>query len=391
LNPVQDIRVGGRQANAQYQYTLQADDLAELRAWEPRIRQAMSELPELVDVNTDAQDKGLQTSLTIDRDTAARLGVSPQLIDATLNDAFGQRQVSTIYAPLNQYHVVMEAAPEYWQSPEALDSIYVSTAAGAQVPLSAFARYGPTNTPLSVNHQSQFVASTISFNLPPDVSLSQATRAIEDALDRIGVPNSVHGSFQGTARAFQASLNSQPWLILTALLAVYIVLGVLYESYVHPLTILSTLPSAGVGALLALLIFKTEFSIIALIGVILLIGIVKKNAIMMIDFALDAERKRQMAPRDAIFEACSLRFRPIMMTTMAAMLAAVPLAIGFGEGSELRRPLGISIVGGLLVSQMLTLYTTPVVYIYLDRFRLWCRQTWERRHRGVNLSAGPAD
>jgi len=390
FNPVQDIRVGGRQANAQYQYTLQADDLAELRAWEPRIRQAMSQLPELVDVNTDAQDKGLQTSLVIDRDTAARLGVSPQLIDATLNDAFGQRQVSTIYAPLNQYHVVMEAAPEYWQSPEALDSIHVSTAAGAQVPLSAFARYGPTNTPLSVNHQSQFVASTISFNLPQDVSLSQATRAIEDTLARIGVPSSVHGNFQGTARAFQASLSSQPWLILTALLAVYIVLGVLYESYVHPLTILSTLPSAGVGALLALLIFKTEFSVIALIGVILLIGIVKKNAIMMIDFALEAERSRQMTPRDAIFEACRLRFRPIMMTTMAAMLAAVPLAIGFGEGSELRRPLGISIVGGLLVSQMLTLYTTPVVYIYLDRFRLWCRQMWARRG-DMNLSAGPAD
>jgi multidrug efflux pump len=391
FSPVQDIRVGGRQANAQYQYTLQGDDLAELRTWEPRIRQAMSQLPELVDVNTDAQDKGLQTSLVIDRDTAARLRISPQLIDATLNDAFGQRQVSTIYAPLNQYHVVMEAAPEYWQSPESLDSIYVSTATGAQVPLSAFARYGPTNTPLSVNHQSQFVASTISFNLPQDVSLSQATGAIEDALARIGVPSSVHGSFQGTARAFQASLNSQPWLILTALLAVYIVLGVLYESYVHPLTILSTLPSAGVGALLALLIFKTEFSIIALIGVILLIGIVKKNAIMMIDFALEAERSRQMTPRDAIFEACRLRFRPIMMTTMAAMLAAVPLAIGFGEGSELRRPLGISIVGGLLVSQMLTLYTTPVVYIYLDRFRLWCRQTWARRHGDLNLSTGRAD
>jgi multidrug efflux pump len=391
LNPVQDIRVGGRQANATYQYTLQADDLAELRTWEPRIRQAMSELPELIDVNTDAQDKGLQTTLIIDRDTASRLGVSPQLIDATLNDAFGQRQVSTIYAPLNQYHVVMEAAPEYWQSPEALDSVYVSTSSGAQVPLSAIARYGPTNTPLAVNHQSQFVASTISFNLPEGVSLSQATRAVDDALARIGVPNTVHGRFQGTARAYQESLASQPWLILTALLAVYIVLGVLYESYVHPITILSTLPSAGVGALLALRVFGTEFSIIALIGVILLIGIVKKNAIMMIDFALEAERQRGFSPRDAIFEACSLRFRPIMMTTFAALLAALPLAIGFGEGAELRRPLGISIVGGLLVSQALTLYTTPVVYIYLDRFRLWCQRRWSGKAGRKNLSARPAD
>ncbi|HSS70838.1 MAG TPA: efflux RND transporter permease subunit, partial [Casimicrobiaceae bacterium] len=391
LNPVQDIRVGGRQANATYQYTLQADDLAELRAWEPRIRQALNELPELVDVNTDVQDKGLQTTLVIDRDTASRLGISPQLIDATLNDAFGQRQVSTIYAPLNQYHVVMEAAPEYWQSPEALDSVYVSTSKGAQVPLSAFARYGPTNTPLAVNHQSQFVASTISFNLPDSVSLSQATSAVDAALARIGVPNTVHGSFQGTARAYQDSLKSQPWLILTALLAVYIVLGVLYESYVHPVTILSTLPSAGVGALLALRMFGTEFSIIALIGVILLIGIVKKNAIMMIDFALEAERHRRLSPRDAIFEACSLRFRPIMMTTFAALLAALPLAIGFGEGAELRRPLGISIVGGLLVSQALTLYTTPVVYIYLDRFRLWCQRRWGRKAGRMNLTAGPAD
>jgi len=392
LNPVQDIRVGGRQSNATYQYTLQADDLSELRAWEPRIRAALNDLPQLTDVNTDVQDKGLQTSLVIDRDAASRLGISPQLIDATLNDAFGQRQVSTIYAPLNQYHVVMEAAPEYWQSPESLDKVYVSKSSGGpQVPLSAFARYGPTNTPLAVNHQSQFVASTISFNLPEGVSLSQATTAIENALLKIGVPNTIRGSFQGTARAFQDSLSSQPWLILTALLAVYIVLGVLYESYVHPITILSTLPSAGVGALLALLIFKTEFSIIALIGVILLIGIVKKNAIMMIDFALDAERRQRLSPRDAIFEACRLRFRPIMMTTMAAMLGALPLAIGFGEGSELRRPLGISIVGGLIVSQALTLYTTPVVYIYLDRFRLWCQRRWTRRVGRMNLTAGRAD
>jgi multidrug efflux pump len=391
LNPVQDIRVGGRQSNATYQYTLQADDLDELRAWEPRIRQALSGLPELTDVNTDAQDKGLQTSLIIDRDTAARLGVSPSLIDATLNDAFGQRQVSTIYAPLNQYHVVMEAAPEYWQSPEALDSVYVSTSSGAQVPLSAFARYGPTNTPLAVNHQSQFVASTISFNLPENVSLSQATRAVDDALLRIGVPNTIRGSFQGTARAFQDSLRSQPWLILTALLAVYIVLGVLYESFVHPITILSTLPSAGVGALLALLMFRTEFSVIALIGVILLIGIVKKNAIMMVDFALEAERTRQTSAREAIFEACRLRFRPIMMTTFAALLGALPLAIGFGEGSELRRPLGIAVVGGLIVSQMLTLYTTPVVYLYLDGFRLWCQRRWARHAGRLTASGAPAD
>ena len=391
LNPVQDIRVGGRQSNATYQFTLQADDLADLRTWEPRIRQALSALPELVDVNTDQQDKGLQTSLVIDRDTASRLGVSPALIDATLDDAFGQRQVSTIYAPLNQYHVVMEAAPEYWQSPEALDNVYVSTSSGAQVPLSAFAHYAPTNTPLAVNHQSQFVASTISFNLPQGVSLSQASRAVEDALVRLGVPNTVHGSFQGTARAFQDSLKSQPWLILTALLAVYIVLGVLYESYVHPITILSTLPSAGVGALLALLLFRTEFSVIALIGVILLIGIVKKNAIMMIDFALEAERSRHLSPRDSIFEACKLRFRPIMMTTFAALLGALPLAIGFGEGSEMRRPLGVAIVGGLIVSQVLTLYTTPVVYVYLDRFRTWCERRFRRRHLVPNAGAAAAD
>jgi multidrug efflux pump len=362
-----------------------------LRTWEPRIRQAMSQLPQLVDVNTDQQDKGLQTSLVIDRDTAARLGVSPQLIDATLNDAFGQRQVSTIYSALNQYHVVMEAAPEYWQSASSLDNVYVSSSKGAQVPLSAFARYARTNTSLGVNHQSQFVASTISFNLPGGTSLGQATLAIEDALARIGVPASVRGSFQGTARAFQDSLNSQPWLILAALLTVYIVLGVLYESYVHPITILSTLPSAGVGALLALKLFHTEFSVIALIGVILLIGIVKKNAIMMIDFALEAERNHNKSSRDAIFEACLLRFRPIMMTTMAALLAAVPLAIGTGDGAEFRQPLGISIVGGLIVSQMLTLYTTPVVYLYLDRFSLWTRRMREGRGAMPNAAAAPGD
>jgi multidrug efflux pump len=390
LVPVQDIRVGGRQANAQYQFTLQADDLEELRAWEPRVRRALGDLPQLVDVNTDQEDKGLQTSLVIDRDTAAKLGITPRMIDATLNDAFGQRQVSTIYNPLNQYRVVMEAAPQFWQSAETLDHVYVSTPGGVQVPLSAFSRYGPTNTPLGVNHQGQFAASTISFNLPPGVSLSDATRAVQDALDRIGVPTGVHGTFQGTARAFQASLDSQPLLLLAALLTVYIVLGILYESLVHPITILSTLPSAGVGALLALLAFGTEFSIIALIGVILLIGIVKKNAIMMIDFALDAERNQGLPPEKAIFQACLLRFRPIMMTTMAALFGAIPLAIGLGEGAELRRPLGIAVVGGLVFSQMLTLYTTPVVYIYLDRFGLWCRRLRERRF-GRGAAGTPAE
>jgi multidrug efflux pump len=389
LQPVQDIRIGGRQANAQYQFTLQGDDLAELRAWEPKIRQALTALPEIADVNTDTQDKGLQTSLVIDRDAAARLGVSPRLIDTTLNDAFGQRQVSTIYAPLNQYHVVMEAAPQYWQSAEALKTIYVSTSTGAQVPLSAFATFGPTNTPLSVNHQGQFVASTISFNLAPDISLSQATRAVEDELRRLGVPDTVRGNFQGSARAFQASLASQPWLILAALIAVYIVLGVLYESYVHPITILSTLPSAGVGALVALKLFHTDFTIIAFIAVILLIGIVKKNAIMMIDVALDVERTRGLSTRDAIFEACTLRFRPIMMTTMAAMLGAIPLALGAGDGAEMRRPLGIAIVGGLIVSQALTLYTTPIVYLYLDRFRLWAARA--RKQSPVPATAPAAE
>ena len=378
LQPQQDIRMGGRASDAQYQYTLQADSIEELRAWEPRLRLAMSELPLLADVNTDQQDKGLQTSLVVDHDAAARLGISQRLIDATLNDLFGQRQVSTIYHPLNQYRVVMEAAPRFWQSPETLKDMYVIAPGGVQVPLASFARYEATSTPLAVNHQGQFAASTISFNLPVGVSLSDATRAIDDAQRRLGVPTSVQGSFQGTAKAFQASLDNQPLLILAALIAVYLVLGILYESLIHPLTILSTLPSAGVGAILALLAFGSEFSIIALIGVILLIGIVKKNAIMMIDFALDAERREGLSPRDAIYQACLLRFRPIMMTTMAALFGAIPLAIGFSDGAEFRRPLGISIVGGLILSQLLTLYTTPVVYLYLDRFRLWCL-AWRRR------------
>jgi multidrug efflux pump len=379
LQAVQDIRIGGRQSSAQYQYTLQADDLAELRSWEPKLRQALSRLPQLADVNTDQQDKGLQTTLSIDRPTAARLGITVSQIDAALGNAFSQRQVSTIYNPLNQYRVVMEVAPQYWQSPEALKQVYLITSSGAQVPLSAFASYAPTNTALGVHHQGQFAASTISFNLQPGVSLSDATRLIDTEMAKLGVPSTVQGGFQGAAKAFQDSLKSQPLLILTALLTVYIVLGVLYESYVHPLTILSTLPSAGVGALLALLATGTEFSIIAMIGVILLIGIVKKNAIMMIDFALEAEREQGLSPREAIYQACLLRFRPIMMTTMAAMLGAVPLALGSGDGAELRQPLGISIVGGLIVSQLLTLYTTPVVYLYLDRLRRWGRRALAKR------------
>jgi multidrug efflux pump len=391
LQPVQDIRVGGRSSGAMYQYTLQAEDLTELRTWEKKIRDALGQLPQLVDVNTDEQDRGLQTAVAIDRDAASRMGVTTALIDATLNDSFGQRQVSTIYNPLNQYRVVMEVAPRYGQNPEALRDLYIRVPSsaqfpgGAQVPLLAFASYGLNNAPLQVNHQGQFAASTISFNLPPGTSLSQATRAITDAIHRIGVPGSVRGSFRGTAQTFQASLQSQPWLILAALITIYIVLGILYESYVHPITIISTLPSAGVGAILALIISRTEFSIMALIGVILLIGIVKKNAIMMIDFALDVERKQGKNSREAIYEACLIRFRPIMMTTMAALLGAIPLMLSAGDGAELRRPLGISIVGGLIVSQMLTLYTTPVVYLYLDRFRLWCLSTMGRKGRTHTL------
>ncbi len=369
LVPVQDIRMGGRQSNAQYQYTLQADELEQLRAWEPRIRSALSRLPELADVNTDQQDKGMQTSLVIDRDAAARLGVTMNTIDTTLNDAFGQRQVSVIYNPLNQYRVVMELAPEFLQSPSSLGRFYVTSNTGAQVPLASFSRIETTTTPLSVNHQGGTPASTISFNLPLGVSLSEATAAIDSTMTSLGLPVSVRGSFVGTANAFQKSLASQPLLIMAAIVAIYLVLGMLYESLIHPVTILSTLPSAGVGALLALMLFKSEFSIIALIGVILLIGIVKKNAIMMIDFAIARQRAGQVTAGAAIYRAACLRLRPILMTTFAAIFGAIPLALGTGNGAELRQPLGIAIVGGLILSQLLTLYTTPVVFVLMDRLR----------------------
>jgi len=364
LQAVQDLRIGGRASSAQYQYTLQGDDLTELTEWAPRVEQQLRTVPGLVDVNSDQQDRGTQSSVVFDRSTASRLGITPQLIDDTLYDAFGQRQVSIMYTPLNQYHVVMGVAPRFWQNPATLHDIYVRSAGGMQVPLSAVAHYESSATALAVNHQGQFPSATLSFNLAPGVALGEAVKAIGMDTQQIGLPGGIRGSLQGTAKAFQASLANQPWLILAALVTVYIVLGILYESYIHPLTILSTLPSAGVGALLALLLFKTELSVIALIGIVLLIGIVKKNAIMMIDFALEAERAGGKT-------ACVRRFRPIMMTTMAALLGALPLAVGTGVGSELRRPLGIAIVGGLLVSQLLTLYTTPVVYLYLDRVRLW--------------------
>jgi multidrug efflux pump len=460
LIPIQDLRVGGRQSNATYQYTLQGDSTALLYEWAPKLVTALEHDSVVVDVNSDQQQKGLETDLIIDRATASRLGINASQIDNTLYDAFGQRQVSTIYSAQNQYHVIMEVEQRYWQTPETLRDIYVSTAGGSasgtdttnavigtvtgaksttssaaasssattaasiasssarnastnalantgkgtassaaavstsletMVPLAAFTKYGPGNTPLAVNHQGLFVATTISFNLAEGKSLSDATASVEDAMRRIGMPASIHGSFAGTAQTFQQSLDSEPILIAAALIAVYIVLGVLYESYIHPITIISTLPSAGVGAVLALLMFNTEFSIIALIGVILLIGIVKKNAILMIDFALEAERTRDMDPRDAIFEACRLRFRPIMMTTSAAILGALPLALSFGDGGELRRPLGISIVGGLLLSQLLTLYTTPVLYLYLDRFRLWSRGLFRRIFPSLPTTPRPAE
>jgi multidrug efflux pump len=377
LQASQDLRVGGRSSSALYQFTMRGDNIQDLTAFGPKMLQEMRRVPEISDVNTDQQNNGLQSVVEYDRRTAARFGISPQLVDNTLYDAFGQRQVSTMYTSLNQYHVVMEAAPEFLQSPAFLSQVYVRSPSGQQVPLSAFSRYVPTTAPLAVNHQGLFPAITISFNLAPGIALGEAVDAIDEAANQVGVPPTIHTTFAGTAQAYQDSLANEPLLIAAALATVYIVLGVLYESLIHPITILSTLPSAGVGALLALKLCHMDLSIIAMIGIILLIGIVKKNAIMMIDFALAAERNEQKNSRDAIYEACLLRFRPILMTTMAALLGAMPLALGTGIGSELRRPLGITIIGGLIVSQLLTLYTTPVVYIYLDRLSLW----WERVHR----------
>lgn len=379
LNPNQDLRAGGRQSDSTYQFTLQADDLAELTTWEPKIRNALSQIPLITDVSTDSRSRGLQSRLIFDRDKIALLGLTMAQIDAALYNSFGQRQVSTLFKSLNQYHVVMEVDPRFSQGPTSLSDVFVIARNGAKIPISTFSHYESTNVALSVNHQGQFVASTISFNLADGVTLSQASEAINFTMANLGVPTSVHGSFQGSARLFQQALDNQPILILTALIAVYIVLGVLYESYIHPITILSSLPSAGVGALLALRWFGADFSVIALIGVLLLIGLVQKNAIMMIDVALTLERTQRISPRESIFKAAMLRFRPIMMTTASALLGALPLAIGFGEGSELRRPLGIAIVGGLVFSQALTLFTTPVVYLYFDRLRHWLDRRRETR------------
>ena len=377
LQAGQDLRIGGRQSNAQYQYTIQSDNLPDLVKWGPLLFDEMKKLPMLKDVDTDQQNSGLEAYLTYDRDTAARMGITPQLIDKTLYQAFGQALVSTMYTPLNQYYVVMEVAPQYWQDPRTLNDIYVHPTTGGEIPLGAITRYQPTTAALAVNHQGQFPSVTVSFNLAPGVALSQASTAITQMEERIGMPGTIHAMFSGTLQAYQASLATEPLLIATAIFAVYIVLGILYESVIHPITILSTLPSAGVGAVLALMAFRTDLSVIALIGIVLLIGIVKKNAILMIDFALAAERNEGKSSKDAIYQACLLRFRPILMTTMAALLGALPLALGTGVGSELRRPLGITIVGGLIFSQMLTLYTTPVVYLYMDRFSVW----WQRSHK----------
>jgi multidrug efflux pump len=387
----QDLTVGGHQSQAQYQYTLQSEDLKELNSWAPKLLQKLRTLRELRDVNTDQQDRGLEANVTIDRDTASRLGVTPQAIDNALYDAFGQRQVSTIYQELNQYHVVMEVDPRYQQSPAALETTYVPSSNGTMIPLSAIAHFGPSNTALAVPHQGQFPSATLSFNLAPNVSLGEATQAILNAENELRLPATIHGGFQGTAAAFQESLGNQLILIITAVLTVYIVLGILYESFVHPITILSTLPSAGVGALLALLVTHRELNVMGMIGIILLIGIVKKNAIMMIDFALDAERREGKSPEDAIVEACMLRFRPILMTTMAALLGGLPLALGTGVGSELRQPLGITIVGGLILSQALTLFTTPVVYLYLDRMRWALRGRARPSPRQISPAGSHAD
>jgi multidrug efflux pump len=371
LQAQQDIQMTARGSDAQYQYTLSDENLNELNSWAPQLQARMSVMPELRDVSTDQQNKGLAANLVIDRDTASRLGITAAAIDNVLYDAFGQREVSTMYTALNQYFVVMEVDPKYQLSPDALNGIYVKSSSGTMVPLSTIASFQQQRTSLQVNHQGQYPAVTLTFNLAPSVALGDAVTALEKAQREMGMPSGIHATFQGTAQAFKDSLSNELWLIAAALVAVYIVLGILYESLIHPLTILSTLPPAGVGAILALLLTGTDLSIIALIGIILLVGIVKKNAIMMIDFALQAEREQGLPPVEAIYQACLLRFRPIMMTTMAALFGGLPLAIGMGVGSELRKPLGITIVGGLIVSQMLTLFTTPVVYLFFDRLKRW--------------------
>jgi multidrug efflux pump len=401
LQAAQDLRIGGRSSAALYQYTIQSDNVQDLSKWGPILLAEMKKIPGLQDVNSDQQNGGLEELLTYDRTTAARLGMTAQSLDSSLYDAFGQSEVSIIYTQLNQYYVVLEVAPQYWQSPQGLKDIYLRGAGGGttssgsnlpgtgNVPLVTVASAQSSTTPLAVNHTSLFPSVTVSFNLANGVSLSDATLRVAQMQQRLGTPSTIRGFFAGTAQAYQQSLSTEPMLIATALLAVYIVLGVLYESLIHPLTIISTLPSASVGAILALMLFKIDLNVISIIGIVLLIGIVKKNAIMMIDFALVAERQEGKSPSESIFEACMLRFRPILMTTMAALFGALPLAFGTGTGSELRRPLGITIVGGLIVSQMLTLYTTPVVYLLLDRFRLWLAAWFAGKRHGAAPTPAP--
>jgi multidrug efflux pump len=393
LQNSQDVRIGGRQSNAQYQYTLQGPSFDALAEWGPKLLDKLSTIPQIADVSSDQQNSGLSSNVVIDRDTASRLGLTAQAVDSALYDAFGQRQVSVMYKSINQYHVVLALQQQWWSSPDFLNTIYVQTPKGTDVPLSTFTHFTQGLTPISLPHQGQFPATTISFNLAENVALSDAVAAINRAEVDMGLPANITGSFAGTARAYQEALDNQPILIATALIAVYIVLGMLYESLIHPLTIISTLPSAGVGALVAMVLFKSNLDLMGMIGIILLIGIVKKNAIMMIDFALAAERNEGMNSRDAIYQACLLRFRPIMMTTMCALLGGLPMALGWGAGAELRKPLGISIVGGLLVSQMLTLFTTPVIYLYFDRLRKrFTRRQPSYRHRpGILIPGGAAE